>query len=131
MTLVRRDSSLDRVWDDFFFGNGVHTSPNYDVVETDEDYRLTFELPGVFEDRISLENKGRILTVEVKKEDIKDKNEVKYLVRNRRDYTFKRSFKLPEDVDTNSVEAEFKNGLLTVEVKKREEVKPKKITFKK
>lgn len=130
MTLVRRDSNLDRVWDEFFYGSRTSSTPDYDVTESDSGYSLYFDLPGVEEDRINLEVKDRVLTLEVKKDDIKDKEEVKYLVRNRKKAGFTKSFKLPEDVNPESVDAEFQNGVLTVGISKKEEVKPKRITIK-
>lgn len=130
MTLVRRDSDLDRVWDDFFFGNRVSYTPDYDVTESDNEYTLSFELPGLEEDNINLEVKERLLTLEVKRDKVKEENEIKYLVRNRKHLEFSKSFKLPEDVDSDNVNAEYKNGVLAVNISKKEEVKPKKITIK-
>lgn len=129
MTLLRtRD--LDRVWDDFFLGNRVSFTPDYDVTESEEEYSLTFELPGVEENSINIEVKDIVLTLDVKSEEKQKSEDVKYLVRNRKTMEFKKSFRLPEDIEPDKVEANFKNGLLTVKVGKREEVKPKKIEIK-
>lgn len=125
MTLVRRNTNLDRAMEEFFGAPRVSRDINYDVLESEGSYTLIFEVPGIEEDKINLEVKDRILTLDVK--DDKKSEDIKYLVRNRRDLTAKKSFKLPEDVDSEKVSAQYRNGLLTVEVEKREEVKPKKI----
>lgn len=125
MTVVK--SNIDRVWDDFFFGNRVAYTPEYDVLESKDSYSLLFDLPGITEDEISIEIKDRELNLEVTRD--KKDEEVKYLVRNRKSYNFTKGFKLPDDVNRESVEASFKNGVLEIVIGKRDEVKPKKISI--
>ena len=135
MTLRYRDDAIDNVWNNFFGGDRVidKFSPIYDVVETNEGYTLSFEIPGVEEDKISLEVKDRELILEVKDEEIKNANEDDkdiYHVRNRKSKAFKKIFRLPDDVNSDDVTANMKNGVLTLVINKREEVQPKRIEVK-
>jgi HSP20 family protein len=104
--------------------------PPVDIRETDDAYVIDAELPGYDEKAIRVQVDGNTLTIESKKEgenardvsphkDGKKGNEDRYIIRERRRASFTRSFKLPDDADTESVSAHFKNGLLNLEIKKR------------
>jgi HSP20 family protein len=106
--------------------------PAVDIRETDEAYHLDAELPGFEEKNIQVHVNGRVLTIESKNEskkeeeprkDRKEKEESanSFLLRERRFFSFSRSFTLPEDADTNTISAAFKNGLLSMEIKKQRE----------
>jgi HSP20 family protein len=99
--------------------------PSVDVRETDAGYLLEAELPGFDEKDIQVHVDGGNLTIEsVKAEETKkeeDKKDGNYLIRERRRMSFSRSFRLPENADTEKVAAVFKNGVLSLEIKKRAE----------
>jgi HSP20 family molecular chaperone IbpA len=101
----------------------VNKLPPVDVEETDHAYLVEADLPGLDEKQISVHVEGGKLTIESgkdeeKKEDKADKNG-NYLIRERRKVSFSRSFTLPENADTEAVSAVFKNGVLSLEIKKR------------
>lgn len=127
---ITRTRDLDRVWNDFFYGGKTEYNPVYDAIENDNHYELIFELPGVEEKNIYLEVKDKILKLEVKGEASNKNNKIKYLVKNRNEMEFVKSFKLPEDVDNDKVSADLRNGLLTLKINKKEETKPKKIEIR-
>ena len=112
---------------------GVST-PRVDVTEEDDAYTLEMELPGRTEKDVNIELDHDNLTISSKvseeketKEDKKDKKKTKYILKERRYNEFSRRFALPSDVDDESISANFKNGILTINMKKKAIVAPKKI----
>lgn len=142
VTLYRRPSALDKVfadmdgWMDAFFGGdptlGTSIStPAVDVRETDDSYTVEADLPGLTEKDIEVRVDGRTLTIESrKKENTENKEEGKYVIRERRTLSFSRAFTLPEDADPEGVEAVFKNGVLELSIKKRPEAKRRLVEIK-
>ncbi len=110
-------------------------SPRVDVTEDDSEYKLEMELPGRSEKDVSIELDHDNLTIaskieesEENKSDKKDKAK-KYILQERRYSSFSRRFTLPSDVDEESITANFKNGVLTIDLKKKPIAKPKKIAI--
>jgi HSP20 family protein len=137
LTIEHALDDLDRYMGSFFgdsplapaFGRTGHV-PAVDIRETDDAYLMEAELPGYDEKNIQVQVDGSTLTIESRKEeentrdvspkkDEKKKGEDRFLIRERGSASFSRSFTLPEDADTESVSAVFKNGLLNLEIRKR------------
>jgi HSP20 family protein len=97
--------------------------PMVDIQETEDAYTLEAELPGYDEKSVTVHLDGGTLTIESKKEENSEKKEKNYIVRERRNASFSRSFSLPENADPEAVSAAFNNGLLKLEIKKRPETK--------
>lgn len=88
------------------------------VSETETEFRITAELPGVAEEDIDINLKDDVLTISGEKRmEKKDEKENFYAV-ERSFGAFQRSFRLPYSVDPEQVEAEFRNGVLTVTMPK-------------
>ena len=114
---------------------GVST-PRVDVTEEDDAYTLEMELPGRTEKDVNIELDHDNLTISSKvseeketKEDKKDKKKAKYILKERRNASFERRFKLPDDVDKESIKANFKNGILTINMGKKPDMAPKHISI--
>ncbi len=113
---------------------GVST-PRVDVTEEDDAYTLEMELPGRTENDVNIELDHDNLTISSKveeketKEDKKDKKKAKYILKERRYSEFTRRFSLPSDVDEESIKANFKNGILSINMKKKAIAAPKKIAI--
>ena len=97
--------------------------PAVDVTETDGAFEVTAELPGIDEKNIEVKLANRTLTIKGEKRDEKEETKKDYYMRERSFGSFQRSFTLPEGVDTDKIEASFKNGVLTVTVPKTAEAK--------
>ena len=105
----------------------VAWSPVVDIEETKNDYVIRAELPGLDKDKVKVVVEDGILTLSGER-DLERKVEGKTFHRVERSYgTFSRSFTLPEAVNSEGVEAKFKDGLLEIHVAKLEELLPKSI----
>lgn len=110
-------------------------TPRVDVKEEDNSYVLEMELPGRSENDVNIELDHETLTIssvkEQKKEDAKedDAKKSKFILKERKVAAFERRFLLPSDVDLDSINAGFKNGVLTVNMTKKAVCAPKRIAI--
>ncbi len=101
--------------------------PPVDISEDKERITLTAELPGFREDQVDVQMEGGVLTIRGERK-MEEEKEGRNFHRLERSYGhFVRSFTLPNNVDRDNIRASFNNGLLEVEMPKREEAKPKQI----
>jgi HSP20 family protein len=103
------------------------TAPAVDVVETDEDFVVVADLPGVKRDDIELSVTGTLLSIRGDKKGEAQSDKRKIFRKETWVGSFNRTIDLPADIDPDKVQAELKDGVLTVRVAKREEAKTKTI----
>ncbi|MDA8427240.1 MAG: Hsp20 family protein [Treponema sp.] len=122
---------LNSVFDEDFFP-AASRKPVMDVREEDNRYVIEAELPGLSEKDIKLELKDGVLSLSTSaKEEKKEENkDLKWLRRERREFSFERSFELPEDADGEKIDARFKDGLLVVDLPKKPETAPRVVPVK-
>jgi HSP20 family protein len=108
------------------------TAPAVDIVEKDNAYEVTAELPGLDEKNIEVNVANGGLTIKGEKHEEKEEKRKGYHLQERRFGSFERSFRLPEGVDADKIEASFNKGVLLVKLPKKPEArKPaKKIEVK-
>jgi HSP20 family protein len=102
-------------------------APAVDIYETENELVIKADLPDVNEQELDVRVENNTLTIggERKFEDqVKEEN---YLRVERSYGSFSRSFSLPTTLNTEAIKAEYKNGVLTVELPKRAESKPKQV----
>ena len=136
MDLFNAHSRFNSLWDQFFASGPTSASreslwnwnPAVDVYENDDAIVVKAELPGVDKDKIAVDIQGRTLTLKGERSSENEVKEENYYRKERVHGRFERSFALPADVDPDSVKAQFKDGVLTIEVPKPEDRKPKQIT---
>lgn len=104
--------------------------PPVDVLETEHQYELAAELPGVNPSDVKVVVKDNVLTLSGERSALPPAEGSKSHVSERRFGTFQRRFSLPKDADGERVSASFKAGILNIAVPKRDEVKPKEIEIK-
>ena len=103
--------------------------PPVDIAEDKDKITLTAELPGFHEDQVEIEMEAAVLTIrgERKFEEEKEGDGRNYHRVERAYGQFVRSFTLPNNVERDNIKASFSNGLLVIEMPKREEAKAKQI----
>lgn len=101
--------------------------PSFDVKESADAYQFKADLPGIVEADLEISLEGTRLTVAGKREEEALKEGERIHLSERSHGRFSRTFTLPEDVEGDKVVAEFRNGVLTLMVPKRPEVRPRKI----
>ena|SRR5690348_15443475 len=102
-------------------------APSVDIYETENELVLKADLPGINEKDIDIRVENNMLTLRGERQFEKTVKEDNYLRVERNYGSFSRTFGLPNTVNTEGVSAEYKNGVLTVQLPKRAESKPKQI----
>ena len=110
-------------------GNGQSSTwlPAVDVWETDNELVLSFDLPGIPEDKITVELDDNVLTVSGERERAQEHSSDRFYRFERRFGSFSRSVTLPVGVKESDIAANYTDGVLEVRVPKPEEQKPKRI----
>ena len=116
---------LSRLADDSEMGMW---NPVVDLYEKDDHYMIKAELPGVDKNDIKIDLKDRRLTLSGERSYDNEVKEENYYRRERTYGKFQRAFTLPEDVDSEEIKAEYKDGVLQIEVPKPEEKKARQVT---
>jgi HSP20 family protein len=98
-----------------------------DVAETDAEYWITAELPGVSLDNVKLAIDDDVLTLTVDKRPGADIDNLNYHHVERRYGTSSRAFRLPKAVDRDNVQATMKDGVLSIRLPKAESARPRRI----
>lgn len=132
--LLATQREFDRLFREAFspiFGDSDLSSrtwmPPVDIFETDGEVVLKAELPGVKPDDVEVRVENNTLFLRGERRFEKEVNEENYHRVERSYGSFSRSFTLPSSIDSDKVKAEYKDGLLTLTMPKREEAKPKTI----
>jgi HSP20 family protein len=123
-------NEMSRFMNGLLEGNGRTTQawvPALDVWETGQDIVYALDLPGIPEEKISVELDEGALTISAERERAQEESNDRYYRFERRFGTFSRTFGVPQGVTENDVSADYKDGVLEVHVKKPEQPKPKRI----
>lgn len=108
---------------------GLNVTPAMDIVEKDKAFEVTAELPGLDAKNIDLELSDGTLTIKGEKQEEKEEKTKDRYVSERRYGSFRRLLQIPDSVDTNKIEANFKSGVLTVTLPKSADAEKKQKTI--
>jgi len=123
-------NEMSRFMNGLVEGNGRSNQawvPALDVWETENDIVYALDLPGIPEDKISVELDDGALTISAERERAVEGSDDRFYRFERRFGTFSRTFGVPQGVTESDVSAAYENGVLEVHVKKPEQPKPKRI----
>ena len=131
--LRRMQNEFDRLFEGFFPNTMVSNdgttetavwSPRVDLSESDDAYLLQFDVPGIDKKDIHIHFHDGTLTISGERKS-HEKTEDENFIRIERNFGhFRRTFKLPQTIKIDAIEAKYKDGVLRVTVPKAEEVKP-------
>ena len=104
-------------------------APYVDVYETDDDFHLVANMPGVTRDDVKLKLEEESLSI-FGKVNYKDLKNRKYILNENEIGNYYRKFRISNSVDETKIEARFENGQLTVKLPKHDRIKPRTIEIK-
>jgi HSP20 family protein len=140
MTLVKRNGRsgvMPTIWDNFFtpdlfnwennFANTGNSLPAVNIKETPENFLVEMAAPGMEKKDFKIELDGNALTISSEKQnESEDKDGENYSRKEFSYQSFYRTFHLPKEVvNADKIQAKYENGLLRLEIPKREEAKQK------
>ena len=126
--------AMDHLFDDAFTRpltlRDGWSVPAIDMYQTDEEIVVKASLPGVKADEVQINITGEVLTLKGETQQVEEKKDKAWHMREQRWGVFERAVALPTVVVADKAKAEFENGILTITLPKAEEVKPKIINIK-
>ena len=126
------DSQLNRLFNDFFGRasqdqNLTTWAPAVDIYEGEHELVVKADLPDIKPEALDVRVENNILTIRGERKFEKKVDEKNYLRVERAYGSFARSFSLANTVNSEAIKADYKDGVLTLSIPKREEAKPKQI----
>jgi len=134
--LARLHNEMDDLFDGFFRGldrpfSGYKTWPLIDVAERNDAFEVRAEVPGCKPEEIDISVYGNTLTISGEKQQRKEEKDKNYYHMESTCGSFRRDIALPTDVDSNKVEAIYRDGVLSIKLPKAEVSKAVKVQVKK
>ena len=120
------DHMLNRIFNDGWNNNNKirNNTPSVDIIENEEEFVLTVELPGFVKKNLNIKvEEDSVLRINANNKINKELNDPLYRIRERNSGSYNRKFNLPENAIADKINAQFKNGLLTVKIPKAKEIK--------
>jgi HSP20 family protein len=123
LSLMDRLFNADKFHRDFSETN--LSSPLVNIKQAEDKYSVEMSVPGFDKNDFNIELNENELIISSEKEENKEQEGEKYTRKEFSYQSFRRSFTLPETVDGDKISAQYKDGVLYVDIPKREEAKPK------
>ncbi|MFO7448116.1 MAG: Hsp20/alpha crystallin family protein [Ignavibacteriaceae bacterium] len=138
--MLNIEREFNRIFNSFGFKAGTESgdqeyenavwSPLADITEDKDNYTLALDIPGVPKDDVKISFNNGQLTITGERKQEKEEKDKNYFRVERSYGKFYRSFNLPKEIKEDQIEAQFKDGQLSITVPKAEKVKPKEISIK-
>jgi len=122
--------AFNDLFDDFFGGRSLSgllssKAPAVNISEDQDSYHVELAAPGLKKEDFKLNVEDDVLSISVEKKEEKNKTEKGYTRREFNYTNFSRSFTLPDSVNTDGIKASYKDGVLEIDLPKKEEEKTK------
>jgi len=132
---------IDRLFDDAFRGfpgllrggldwpeiTPIMLTPNIDIKETDENYVVSVEVPGVAKEDVDIRIDGDALIIRGEKKQEKKEDNENYHCVERHYGSFERMLTIPKDANADNIDAKFKDGVLTINIKRQAKSVPREV----
>jgi HSP20 family protein len=135
MTLVKFNNTFPSFLDEFFGGDIFDSNrnsaignnlPAVNVKENEKNFEVEVAAPGMKKEDFKIELDNNMLGISSERKEENEEEKGKYTRREFRYSSFKRTFTLPENVDSNKIKASYKEGVLTIDIPKVAEKKKEK-----
>jgi len=132
----RMRSEMDRLWNSFFERGtlrgeeGGEWLPSLDIAETKNEIVVKAEVPGLEAKDIDISLSEGLLIIKGEKKQEREEKEENYHLVERSYGTFTRSIRIPNEVQSDKINASYKNGVLKIVLPKSEEAKKKEVKIK-
>jgi HSP20 family protein len=138
-SLVKANERVPSVFDDFFkpwnewFTNGgllnkPLTMPAVNVVENQNEYKVSLAAPGMKKSDFEIDVEGNMLTISSEREETKEQKDEQYTRKEFSYASFSRSFSVPDDVKQDKIDAVYEDGILKISLPKKEDARAKSIS---
>ncbi|AKI97320.1 Hsp20/alpha crystallin family protein [Kosmotoga pacifica] len=127
---------IDRLFDEAFRGLGTGNKrtegflPEVDIYETDDSIVIEMDVPGIKKNDLKIKLEDGILTISGEKKYEKKEKSKSYHLIERGFGSFSRSFRVPDTIDHTKIKANYDNGVLKIELPKKEEAKKEAVEIK-
>ncbi|MCK9330414.1 MAG: Hsp20/alpha crystallin family protein [Candidatus Cloacimonetes bacterium] len=120
------DDFLDKFFNDDIVGNAKLMA--VDVMETDEEFKIMANLPGIQKKDVKISLKDNQLIIEAEHQEKVEDKKTNYIRSERYVGKYQRYISLPDNCDVENIKAKMENGVLNLEIKKKEPTPKKQIT---
>ncbi len=125
-TLVKNFNGLPSIFNELLNENHVNSfAPLSNIIEKDDSFTVDLAVPGFSKEDFKIEVHERNLKVSAEKQTNTEEATQKYLVKEFGHKSFTKSFRLPNSVESDNIEATYHEGILSLSIPKKEEAKPK------
>jgi HSP20 family protein len=127
--LRQMEDTMNRLWRGF---GGYHEGTEdwniaIDVIQKPEEIVVKASLPGVKPEDIDVTVEDNVLSLKAQRTSETEETGASYLVRERTSGSYYRALRLPDTIDTGKIKCEYEHGILTIDLPRAEEKKPKRI----
>ncbi len=112
-------------WNSWVMDTRRMNMPAVNILETDEHFKIEVAAPGMNKEDFKIQVDNDLLTISAERKDEKSEKDARYTRQEFNFVSFSRSFTMPEIVDAEKIAASYQNGVMTITLPKKEEVRPR------